>query len=208
LCEKIIQCEEKEVAMIIDEIIDLFVQFFDSMKEIHQKSYEFLISINKSIIQETNDEYDSMINFLDDFQYIESVPEIKNYMKENLKSIMEKISQSKMDRIGCLIERSCEYIEENYMKDITLEDMANKIGFSSYYFSKLFKIYKKMNFIDYLTSVRVKKAKSFLKEPNKSIKEISNLVGYSNSNYFTRVFKRIEKVTPTEYRNKIMLLGQ
>jgi two-component system response regulator YesN len=91
------------------------------------------------------------------------------------------------------------------MKDISLDEMASMTGLSSFYFSKVFKHYKKINFIEYLTRIRTQKAKELLMNPVNSIKDIGEMVGYNDSNYFTRVFKRIEGITPTEYRNKKML---
>lgn len=78
-------------------------------------------------------------------------------------------------------------------------------GYTNHYYSKMFKLYKKQNFIDYVTSIRVEKAKELLLHSYLSIKEVSVIVGYGDQNYFTRVFKKIENMTPTEYKDKIVL---
>lgn len=101
-----------------------------------------------------------------------------------------------------LIERVCSYIDQNYSKGIKLEEMCNMVGFSKYYFSRVFKQYKNMNLIDYITFRRIEKSKEMLKDPCLSIKEISSQVGYNDANYLTAVFKKWEGVSPTEYRNK------
>lgn len=104
-----------------------------------------------------------------------------------------------------LIDKVCKYINDNYAEQITLDTVANRIGFSSFYFSKIFKQHMNMNFIDYLTMIRINKSKELLMDLSISIKEISDLIGYNNPDYFTRVFKRCEGITPTEYRNKKMM---
>ena len=71
---------------------------------------------------------------------------------------------------------------------------------SPYYFSKLFKNKTGVNFIDYLTNIRIEKAKTLLADSDKSMKEICVTVGYSDPNYFSRIFKKVTGVTPTEYK--------
>ncbi len=98
------------------------------------------------------------------------------------------------------IEAACSYIGENFRQDITLEDAAGKAGLSSFYFSRLFKKSRGVTFIEYITMLRVDEARKLLKETTLSIGEISERVGYSDQNYFTRVFKRYESVSPSVYR--------
>ena len=99
-----------------------------------------------------------------------------------------------------LMEQARLYIQENYNKEITLDDVSKKIAISPYYFSKLFKKIEGQNFIDYLTNIRLSKAKKLLASGTYSIKEISREVGYSDPNYFSRTFKKNIGVPPTEYR--------
>ena len=74
---------------------------------------------------------------------------------------------------------------------------------SPYYFSKLFKEETDQTFVEYLTGLRVEKAKEMLISPAASIKEICMAVGYSDPNYFSRIFKKVTGRTPTEYRDHI-----
>jgi two-component system response regulator YesN len=101
-----------------------------------------------------------------------------------------------------LVEKVCKFIDQNYSQNIKLEEMCRMVGFSKYYFSRVFKHYKNMNMIDYITFRRIQKAKELLKDPRISIKEISFVVGYNEPNYLTSVFKKWEGISPTEYRNK------
>lgn len=98
------------------------------------------------------------------------------------------------------VKKISEYIEENYNKDISLVELANYVGFSSYYLSKLIKESLQINYITYLTSVRIDKAKILLKKGDLNISEIAYKVGYSEPKYFSNVFKKLEGVTPTEYK--------
>jgi two-component system response regulator YesN len=96
-----------------------------------------------------------------------------------------------------------QYITDNLKEDINLKDTAAKFNLSPYYFSRTFKKVFGYNFSDYLNLIRINKAKELLKDDSLSIKEICYLVGYSDPNYFSKVFKKYEGVTPTEYREKL-----
>lgn len=97
-----------------------------------------------------------------------------------------------------------EYVENNYMYDISMQEAAQTMGYSDAYFSKLFKQYFNQNFTAYLTEYRMKKAKQLLSDTNESIKDISRMVGYTDSNYFAKIFKRIVGEIPSKYREKSM----
>lgn len=74
---------------------------------------------------------------------------------------------------------------------------------SPYYFSKLFKQETGENFIEYLTEVRLRNARELLKDSGLSIKVICVESGYSDPNYFSRIFKKYEGVTPSEFRERL-----
>ncbi len=97
------------------------------------------------------------------------------------------------------IEKAKDYIKDNYSdSELSLEAVAKYVGMSISYFSNNFKQEMKMTFVDYLTSVRIDKAKELLKKGYKSY-EVSDMVGYNNPTYFSTVFKRVTGVTPSKY---------
>ena len=99
-----------------------------------------------------------------------------------------------------IIETAKNYIKNNYHKDISLDDVSREVNISPYYFSKLFKETTGENFIEYLTNLRMDKAKELLQTTECSMKEICVKTGYSDPNYFSRSFKKNVGVTPTEYK--------
>ncbi|MEX2414524.1 MAG: response regulator [Paenibacillaceae bacterium] len=110
-------------------------------------------------------------------------------MKENVKpDIVHQIKQ---------------YIMENSSKDISLEMIADRVNLSPYYISKLFKEQLGLNYIDYLTECRIERAKSLMCDSELSLKEITFEIGYNDPNYFSRVFRRVYGISPTEYRKRI-----
>ncbi|MFC7394498.1 response regulator [Scopulibacillus cellulosilyticus] len=126
------------------------------------------------------------------------------HLKETAKMALQKIFDqiTSWQDIGSkrsIIEAK-KYIETHYMRPITLEETAQHVSLSPYYFSKLFKDHFKVTFIEYLTLVRLKRAKELLLYSKLSLKEITYQVGYKDPNYFSRVFKKAEKLSPKSYR--------
>jgi len=99
------------------------------------------------------------------------------------------------------VREAINYIERNYNKEISVEDIANWCNLNKNYFGKIFK--KSMNTTpqDFLIQYRLSKACEMLKFKDLSIKKISEAAGYSNQFYFSRVFKKINKMSPREWRN-------
>ena len=121
----------------------------------------------------------------------ENKPERK---RENVKNFDEQTT----------IKYLREYVENNYTFDISMQEVAEDLGYSDAYFSKLFKQYFNQNFTAYLTEYRIKKAKELLTDTNNSIKDISRMVGYEDSNYFAKIFKRIVGEIPSKFRENLI----
>jgi two-component system, response regulator YesN len=100
------------------------------------------------------------------------------------------------------IRKAAAFIRENYSREITLKVVADMVFLNYYYFSQLFKRETGMSFTEYLTQVRMEKAKELLKEVKYKTYEISHMLGYSSSKHFSAIFKKSFGLTPIEYRNK------
>lgn len=94
-----------------------------------------------------------------------------------------------------------EYLDENYFKDITLDEMAEMVNINPTYLSMLFKEQVGTTYIKYLTSVRIEKAKKLLNEGHK-VKDVSEMVGYHNSRHFSELFKKTIGLTPDQFKGK------
>ena len=112
----------------------------------------------------------------------------------------EELEDGGQIRLSRVTEIISLYIKENYMYDISMQDLARTMNYSEAYFCKLFKQCFGKNFTAYLTEYRIQEAKKLLGEPTVNVKEIGKAVGYADSNYFAKVFKRITGQSPTEYR--------
>ncbi len=130
----------------------------------------------------------------------ENLYELREWMETKVEQLIGLIRESRSQRQEKTMKKVVEYIHQNYYKDLTLEDTAEAVYFSSCYLSRVFKQMMKVNFIDYLTQTRLEKAKTFLKESNHSISDIGKKVGYQDPKYFSTIFKKHVGCTPSEYR--------
>lgn len=98
------------------------------------------------------------------------------------------------------VDAAIVYIEQNYQQNIRLEDLCEAAGVSKQHLCRLFKSTLQMRPMEYVTKVRIQHAKSLLITTNYSIKEIAEMVGFSDNSYFAMLFSRHEFMSPVEYR--------
>lgn len=131
--------------------------------------------------------------------------------EERLQMIRNKISELEQvpvnigleeSSVGPIVEKVLDYVKHHYAENITLFTLAEKVYVHPVYLSKLFKEKTGINFIDYLTKVRIDRAKVLLNDVAFRIYDISEMVGYTSPRHFSKIFKNITNLTPKEYRQK------
>lgn len=99
-----------------------------------------------------------------------------------------------------IVDEALMFIAKNYMQDIALETLAGLSGITVQHFCRVFKAETLMRPLEYLARRRISEAKAFLTDTSLEIGEIGRMVGYPDRNYFSIVFRRMEGVSPREYR--------
>ncbi|WP_293958839.1 response regulator transcription factor [uncultured Fusobacterium sp.] len=151
-------------------------------------------------LKEMNRDIDIKIFNAEEILQLSELGKIREKFEEKLLEICKytKVKESNdAESIKIKIEK---FLEENYMVDISLDNLADYLGHSFKYTSVLFKKVMGDNFKNYLNIYRLEKAKEFM-EYNKDlkIKELAELVGYNSSNTFIRIFRKYEGVSPGKY---------
>ena len=100
------------------------------------------------------------------------------------------------------IMQALAYMETNFRKNPTLEEVAKKVGFSTAYFSRLFAKQLGMSYTEYLDKIKIKHVQILLTQTNKTIMEIAEETGYCHGNYLNAQFKKHFGITPGQYRKK------
>lgn len=98
------------------------------------------------------------------------------------------------------ITEACDYISDHCADSLTLESVAEQIGFSPYYFSRTFKKHMGMGFVEYLTLQRINKAQTLLSDGSLSVTEISYQSGFHSISTFNRTFLKCKGCSPSAYR--------
>ncbi len=186
--------------------------FFDWMVEQYPGSItDIKLKVLEFVLWAEHIEYDSggkTYHFLVRHEYLPNVmdfatlEEIRSWFVKKIQDSCRNIATRKKESSNSIVKQAKEYILQNYANDLSLDDVSREVNISPYYFSKLFKDEAKENFIEYVTGIRIEKAKELLEQSQLSVKEICTKVGYSDPNYFSRTFKKNVGVTPTEYKEK------
>ena len=177
-----IACEEYEAEEIRHGVLKLVSRMIDFTKEIDQNVYESLQKEN----------------------YLKDV--FLAYTRTEIRQILLKVAElicSRKKKEGIsnyTINRTLEYIRTHYKEGISLEKTAEVMNITPEYLSMLFKREMGMNFSVFLKEFRISHAKRLLKGTDMKIYEVAQECGYSNSNYFTKVFKEVTGSSPAEYR--------
>lgn len=108
--------------------------------------------------------------------------------------------QSAHGRRRTLMLSARRYLERNYAQPIALEDVAKALDVSPFYLSHVFSEENEFSLFAYLTTVRMEKARELLQAGAKNVSEVARAVGYENSNYFSKVFRRHFGYAPRELR--------
>ncbi len=166
--------------------IKSFVELTPTLLE-SAKEYQNFIALNKTLFnpnlfylqkQEAIEEF--FIAFFSKYTNLKTTP--CNY-KETLK-----------------IQKAKEFIEQNYTQNITIEEIANTINISPFYFSRLFKKATGISPYQYLLNIKIQKAKEALLDPSTSIATLAYTLNFSDQSHFNRVFKALTTLTPHEYK--------
>ncbi len=143
-------------------------------------------------------------NHIDSYKRVLSHQTVEGMAKELLSllnDIVDYIQTKKSGKFDAVIDRAKECIARSFTDNsFSLEDVARHVNVSSCYFSVIFKQTMGETFIDYITRLRIEKAKELLRLSRYKTYEISFMVGYNNSTYFSTTFKKLTGFSPTEYR--------
>lgn len=137
------------------------------------------------------------------FKEVHHPDHLRQMAQYRLQHMISEIKDEREKRNVHMIDRAISFIHEKHKEDISMEQVAEYVNLSPYYFSKMFKMQVGETFIDYLTGLRINQAKELIHQQEYSLKEICFEIGYKDPNYFSRVFKKVTGVTPTEYRQQV-----
>ena len=126
--------------------------------------------------------------------------------REELESALGKVKENlqgkspREESCRTIIETARKYIEENYSRHLGIREVSDYVYISASYFSSLFKKETGVSFVDYVTDVRMKKAKQLLADPRYSIAQVAQMCGFGDAKYFSNVFRKKFDQSPQQFR--------
>lgn len=176
---------------------------YQNIMSVRLKTLEFVLRAESAAYRNGGQVYifNSRDEYLPQIMEICDFDQMKQWFLTKIGDSCKNIQNKREEKSTSTVEQAKSYIKENYDKDISLDDVSRAFNISPYYFSKVFKEETGENFIEYLTSIRMERAKELLLNSTEySMKEICSMCGYSDPNYFSRSFKKNVGVTPTEFK--------
>lgn len=143
---------------------------------------------------------DSFARYLEEF---ESIEEMSISMKEKCLKVRQLMQKEEIKTVSAMMQKAKEFIEENYWNSkLSVADLCICLNVSATHFSTMFKKEFGMSFVSYLTKVRLEHAVELLDNTDEKSYLIAEMVGYTEPNYFSYVFKKQYGVSPSQYRAK------
>lgn len=190
------------------ECVDKIFEWMDghcsgSIEEMQIRALELLIKLEQKAVASGRLRNRQKKHYIQELRNCTDRQILKKWFWEQTRDISRSVEENQERQSESVMEKAKKYIRENFQKELTLDEVSKIVDISPYYFSKLFKQETGENFIEYLTKIRMKNAEMLLRDSHYSIKEVCIMSGYGDPNYFSRIFKKYEGVTPSEYRERL-----
>jgi len=178
----------------------LAMNYKEDTDKIKSRLIELFFQIKRALPYYSENESSLAGSFLNSILKLQDLRELKAVCSMQLEQVISDMKDQRETEINSLGQKVRKYLAENYHRDISMDDAAKETNLSYHYFSKFFKDSMGKSFVEYLTELRVEKSRELLRETNDSIKEICYKIGYSDPNYYCKIFKKVTGMTPTEFR--------
>jgi len=190
----------------INEILGhIFFSSANSLDVIKVRAMELSVLISRAALDGGADQtkiFDINIKFLSEFFNYGTIEEVCWSLTDILRKFTkETFAFSNVKHVD-LISKAVSYVKNNYMRKLTLSEVAEYVFLSPSYFSKIFKQEMNYYFNDYLNLARVEKSKALLLTERIGLADIAEAVGFYDQSYFNKVFKRITGVTPKKFKEQ------
>ena len=191
---------------ILNELLgDVFFRSAGRMEVMKARVLELVVMISRAAV-EGGAELDALLGmnyrYISELSTIESFEDMCLWVVRVLDSFLNAVYRSRNVSNSQNIGKAIEFMQKNFVRPITLEEVAGHVHISPFYLSHLFRDEMGITYLEYLTQLRVEHAKKLLRETRRSVNAIAAESGYEDPGYFSKVFKRTTGVTPNQYRRQ------
>jgi len=184
-------------------LVDILAKAPDNLDTLKTRMMELAVIISRAVVDggaELTEVLQLNSLFYKELQDINYPDELCLWAKNMLETFMNYSETNKIQKNQQAIQKAAEFIHRNYRNKLTIEDIAQEVYLSPCYVSRIFKQGLGCTLMEYLTQVRVEQAKIMLKNPKYNVMQVAEESGFEDPGYFTRVFKKLEGVTPSRFK--------
>ena len=163
-------------------------------KDLHKLAQKTMLDIQS--LYTSNSELSDVKIYLKVIELFMAISEIQLQQQKVIMDCDDEKLGEYNEKFGTVLK----YIDNNYMYDITLDQLADVAGYSKYHFSRIFKQYNSMSYLQYINARRTKAAETLLLDPEIPITEVAMRSGFKSLTTFNRIFKDIKHCTPTDFK--------
>lgn len=194
----------KEAQKVFQTLLaDIFINGAANLNIIKARILELGVILSRASVDggaDLNQALEISSKFLQDVSRFDHVEEINLAAVKTLERYLHAVQNNETAKNRQAVQGMKTFIRENYGKNLTLEEVSSSVYLSPSYASRIFKENQSMTIIEYITKVKLEEAKKLLRDPKYQIDDVAEILGYHDASYFSKVFRRKEGMTPTQYR--------
>lgn len=200
--------DKKGAKNILNELLGhVLFQHGGNLQTTKARVLELMVVLSRAAVEGGGDLemiFGMNLQYIHRIQEIEDVESLCKWIVEILERFTDSVYKLEDSNNALLMQEALAYINEQYMNELSLENAAEKVYLSTSYFSRLFKKEMGINFSDYLNKVRIEASKKYLLEVKLPLSEVAHKVGFTDQSYYTKVFRKMEGVSPGQFRKMIL----
>jgi len=208
IIQKICSGEREKAKEILNKLLAIMLsQYLSDIDLLKISILELVVIISRAAVEagaKVEDILGLKSQCIAELWRVENQEELCLWIVNVIDNVIENIYRIRTTQLDSRLQRALDFIDHHYGYDLTVEQVAREAFLSPSRFSHLFKGGMGVSFVEYLTKVRIQKARAILKNSEKSIAQVASEVGYQDQSYFTKVFKKTEAMTPKSFRRSLL----
>lgn len=193
---------------ILNELLaDILQKYPNDIQEIKTRTLELLVVMSRAAVEGgANLKKLLSLNsrYMEEMMGLDDIENLCLWLLRITQKFVNSVDESDEIKNIQVIQKAAEYMKANYIEKLTIEDISQAVYLSPCYLSKIFKQGLGCTIMEFLTKIRIEEAKRLLRNPEYNVMQVAHKIGFDDPSYFTKVFKRNEGVTPSQYKRKAL----
>jgi two-component system response regulator YesN len=193
---------------VLNELLaDILQKYPGDIQEIKTRALELLVVMSRAAV-EGGANLKNLLSlnsrYIDEMMRLDTIEDLCLWLLKITQKFVDSVDDGDDIKNLQVIQKAAEYMKANFIEKLTIDDISQAVYLSPCYLSKIFKQELGCTIMEFLTKIRIEEAKKLLKNPKYNIMQVANEIGFEDPSYFTKVFKRSEGVTPSQYKRKAL----